>query len=165
MRHAISAGACLMTALLAMGVSGSERGSGDSFVRLTAEQLKWVDVGDGVELATLYGDPAKAGEVYVIRARFPPYTFDRPHHHPEDRHVTVLKGTWYTGTGDTVDVGKAVPLRPGSYMFHPARAVHWDGAQDEEVIVQITGIGPAPTILEKPGEKMFFSVKPQGPAP
>jgi hypothetical protein len=49
----------------------------------------------------------------------------------------VIKGTWYTGTGETFDVDKAVPLTAGSYMFHPAKAVHWDGAKDEEVIVQM----------------------------
>jgi len=37
--------------------------------------------------------------------------------------VTVIKGTWYAGTGDTFDVNKAVPLRAGSYMYHPAKAV------------------------------------------
>jgi quercetin dioxygenase-like cupin family protein len=159
MRNKILAGVCCLgVALAAGGVSGSEP-TGNQFVRLTAEQLSWRPVGDGVMVATLYGDPTKAGSLYVIRARFPPYTFDHPHYHPEDRHVTVLEGTWYTGTGDTVDLDKAVPLKAGSYMFHPAKALHWDGAKDDEVIVQITGIGPAPTILNKPEEGIFFSIK------
>ena len=150
---------CLVVAMIDVSASGSAQTTENQFVRLTPGQLKWVPVGDGVEVATLYGDPTKAGGHYVIRAKFPPNTFDYPHYHPEDRHVTVLKGTWYTGTGVIVDVGKAVPLEPGSYMFHPAKAVHWDGAKDEEVIVQITGIGPAPTILATPGDKVFFSIK------
>jgi quercetin dioxygenase-like cupin family protein len=160
MRHANVVGTfCLLAALIVCGGSGSAQTTENKFVRLTREQLKWVPLADGVEVATLYGDPSKAGALYVIQVKFPPNTFDYPHYHPEDRHVTVLKGTWYTGTGDTLDVGKAVPLKPGSYMFHPARAVHWDGAKDEEVIVEITGIGPAPTILAKPGDKVFFSIK------
>jgi hypothetical protein len=32
-------------------------------------------------------------------------------------------------------------------------------AKDEEVIVEIAGIGPGPTILAKPGERVFFSTK------
>ncbi len=40
-----------------------------------------------------------------------------------------------------------IPLQAGSYMMHPARAVHCDGSKDGEVIVEIKGIGPAPTIL------------------
>jgi hypothetical protein len=39
---------------------------------------------------------------------------DSPHWHPHDRYVTVLQGTWYTGTGDTFDAARAVPLKPGS---------------------------------------------------
>jgi hypothetical protein len=58
----------------------------------------------------------------------------------------VISGTWWTGTDDSFDRDKAVPLRPGSYMMHPAGAVHYDGSNDEEVIVEIKGIGPAPTI-------------------
>jgi quercetin dioxygenase-like cupin family protein len=96
---------------------------------------------------------------YVIQVKFPPYTFDYPHYHPEDRHITVVKGTWYAGTGEALDVDKATALKPGSYMFHPGKAVHWDGAKDEEVIVEIAGVGPGPTILAKPGEKVFFSIK------
>jgi hypothetical protein len=30
-------------------------------------------------------------------------------------------------------------------MFHPADGVHWDGAGDEEVVVQIVGEGPVET--------------------
>jgi hypothetical protein len=61
--------------------------------------------------------------------------------------VTVLEGTWYTGTGNTFDVAKAVPLKAGSVMLHPAKAVHWDGSTGSEtVIVQIIGDGPADTV-------------------
>jgi hypothetical protein len=31
-------------------------------------------------------------------------------------------------------------------MMHPAGAVHYDGARDEEVIVEIKGIGPVTTV-------------------
>ena len=38
---------------------------------------------------------------------------------------------------------KAQVLTAGSYMFHPAGGVHWDGSNsDETVIVQIIGEGP-----------------------
>jgi hypothetical protein len=53
-------------------------------------------------------------------------------------------------------------LKPGSYMFHPAKAVHWDGAKDEEVIVQITGIGPAPSRQARRQSVLFYQeVKPR----
>jgi hypothetical protein len=31
-------------------------------------------------------------------------------------------------------------------MLHPGGAVHWDGAMEEEVVVEIKGLGPAPSI-------------------
>jgi hypothetical protein len=31
-------------------------------------------------------------------------------------------------------------------MLHPAGLHHWDGAKDQEVIVQIIGIGPVQTV-------------------
>jgi hypothetical protein len=76
----------------------------------------------------------------------------RPHFHPEDRHAVVISGTWYTGEGDTFDPAKTVALKPGSYMKHPAGGHHFDGARDEEVIVQIVGYGPSGTTLISPEE-------------
>ena len=122
------------------------------FVRMRPDDVQWRPVAGspGVEQAVIAGDP-KATGLYVIRVKFPPFVMDRPHSHPNDRYVTVLKGTWYTGTGDVFDPSKAVPLKAGSFMFHPAHAVHWDGSgSNEDVIVQVTGLGPAdPTPVPK----------------
>jgi quercetin dioxygenase-like cupin family protein len=101
--------------------------------------------GEGPDIATIYGDPAQDG-FYIIRARFKPGVMSRPHMHPHDRFVTVIKGTWWAGTGPNFDPNKTTPLKAGSYMMHPAGAPHFDGAKDEEVIVEIKGRGPAPTI-------------------
>jgi quercetin dioxygenase-like cupin family protein len=126
------------------------------FVRLTPEQADWKDVpnGHGVQMAVVSGDPSKPG-LYVIRVKFPPGIMSAPHFHPEDRHAVVLKGTWYTGTDDSWDPERTVALKPGSYMKHPARAVHYDGAKDEEVIVQIAGYGPSGTTELFPSEGRF----------
>ncbi len=70
----------------------------------------------------------------------------KPHYHPTDRYVTVISGTWWAGTSADGDKSKTVPLTAGSYMIHPAGAVHFDGAKDVEAIVEIKGIGPAPSI-------------------
>jgi hypothetical protein len=47
-----------------------------------------------------------------------------PHSHTADRHVTLLEGVWYAGTGPDFDPASAVPLVTGSYMFHPAGGIH-----------------------------------------
>jgi quercetin dioxygenase-like cupin family protein len=98
----------------------------------------------GPQQALLFGDPSKPG-VYVIRVRFPPGFHSNPHFHSQDRHATVIKGTWWNGTGEELDFNKAKPIKTGSYVLHPAGGVHWDGAGDEETIIQIVGIGPVET--------------------
>jgi len=101
--------------------------------------------GSGPDLAVIAGDPEKEG-FYIIRARFAPGVMSKPHSHPGDRHVTVLSGTWWAGKGSTGDPNSTTPLGPGSYMLHPAGEVHFDGAKDVEAIVEIKGMGPAPSI-------------------
>jgi quercetin dioxygenase-like cupin family protein len=147
---------CLIASGVLVGGSTSLAVDNPAFVRITPADVHWQDVpgAHGVQMATLLGDASKPG-IYVIRAKFPPHVMSAPHWHPHERYVTVLEGTWYTGTGDTFDVARAVPLRPGSFMFHPAKATHWDGAAgDEPVIVQIMGEGPGTTT----------PVDPKGPA-
>jgi quercetin dioxygenase-like cupin family protein len=101
--------------------------------------------GSGPDLAVIAGDPTKEG-FYIIRARFAPGVMSMPHSHPGDRHVTVISGTWWAGKGSTFDPNSTTPLGPGSYMLHPAGEVHFDGAKDVEAIVEIKGMGPAPSI-------------------
>ncbi|HXY95668.1 MAG TPA: cupin domain-containing protein [Steroidobacteraceae bacterium] len=132
------------------------------FVRLAPEDIHWQDVPDGrgAQIATIAGNPNSQG-LYVQRVRFPPHVMDRPHWHPGDRYVTVIKGTWYTGTGTTFDPARSVPLKPGSYMFHPARALHWDGSNsDEEVIVQVVGLGPVETTPADPSKPFWVKLEP-----
>ena len=99
----------------------------------------------GAANAVLSGDPKIPGQVYVVRNRFSPGTFSPPHFHPETRYILVLKGTWWVGSGPIWDKSKTTPVPAGSFVVHHANQIHWDGAKDEEVIVQIMGIGPGTT--------------------
>jgi hypothetical protein len=148
-RSILIAAAALTALLLPVGRPGAE--TGDGIIHVTPEQVVWTDRPgfEGVKFATIVGDPSKPG-LYIIRAKFSPGRMTRPHWHPEDRHVVVLSGTWYMGEGDTFDPAKTIPLKPGSYAMHPAKAHHYDGAKDEEVIVQIFGYGPSGTTLVHP---------------
>ena len=121
------------------------------FERVFRDQVKWQDEpgGLGVQRAVISGDPSKPG-IYVVRVKFPPGVMSTPHFHGEDRYAVVLKGTWYTGTSADWDPDKTVGLPPGSFMKHPAKAVHFDGAKDEEVILQLIGEGPSSTTLLHP---------------
>ena len=150
---------CMVTGIVTVAVTGVAKDSPD-FVRITPADIQWHDLpdGHGVKQAVLLGDPAKPG-IYVIRVRFSPYLMDVPHWHPNARYVTVLEGTWYTGTGDTFDLSRAVPLKPGSVMMHPAKATHWDGSGGAEaVVVQIIGEGPGTTTQVDPGKAFWVEV-------
>jgi len=115
------------------------------FIRIAPEDVRFKSpLGIGPEQAVLFGDPSKPG-LYVIRVRFPPGAHSNPHFHSQDRRATVIKGVWWNGVGEELDFNKAVPMKAGSYVLHPARGVHWDGAGDEEVVVQIIGEGPVET--------------------
>jgi quercetin dioxygenase-like cupin family protein len=121
------------------------------FERVLPDQVAWKDVpnGLGVQMAVISGDPSKPG-LYVVRVKFPPGISSSPHFHGEDRYAVVLKGTWYTGTDADWDPAKTIAIPTGGFMKHPAKAVHFDGAHDEEVIVQLIGMGPSSTTLLSP---------------
>jgi quercetin dioxygenase-like cupin family protein len=132
------------------------------FLRIEPSEMRFKSpFGSGPETTVLFGDPTKPG-LYVVRNRFPPGGHSAPHFHSQDRHATVIKGTWWTGTGPDLDFGKAVPLEAGAYMFHPAGGVHWDGAGEEETIVQIIGEGPVETVqVGAPGAPQGYWPKPR----
>ena len=108
------------------------------------DQLKWRDPtgAAGVNQAVLFGDPEKPG-LYIVMNRFKPGNFSRPHFHPNDRHITVIKGTWWVATGNKYDPSLTVPMPTGSHVTHFGKKVHWDGAKDEEAWLIIVGEGPA----------------------
>ena len=94
------------------------------------------------ESAILYGDPTKPGP-YVARIKWLPGNMSRPHFHPNDRFFAVISGTWWMGTGDKFDPASTVPVPAGSYVIHYANKIHYDGAKDEECVIQVWGMGPA----------------------
>jgi quercetin dioxygenase-like cupin family protein len=110
---------------------------------ISPEQYKWRDPtgAAGVNQVVLHGDPNATG-LYVVLNRFKPGNFSKPHFHPNDRFITVVKGTWWVATGNRWDKENMEPMRAGSFVTHFAKQVHWDGAKDEEAWVLIVGVGP-----------------------
>jgi hypothetical protein len=145
---------CLLVAAMSLTFAQSP------VVRVTPEQLKWVPdpEGFGFAQAVVEGDPAKPG-IYIVQVRFPPNVMSRPHFHDETRYATVIKGTWYTGEGDTFSPEKTVPLKAGSFMRHPAKTRHYDGAKGEEVILQLMGMGPSKTTKVDTTKGLFAQIK------
>ena len=113
-------------------------------------EIKWIRNAAGTnEQAILYGHPAKPGP-YVVRLKWLPGNMSRPHYHENDRFFVVLSGTWWMGTGEKFDPNNTVPAPAGSYVIHRAKGIHYDGAKDEETVIQVWGMGPATSI---PAEK------------
>ena len=129
-------------------------------VRIQLDKVKWTPTEGntlGVETAVLEGDPNKPG-YYLTVNHFPPGVMSRPHFHPDERHCIVIKGTWYTNTGDVFTTKGAVPLKQGDYMRHPKGVHHFDGALDDDVYVAIAGTGPG-GITTVDGGPIFARIK------
>jgi len=117
------------------------------FVDVQAEDVPYEPHPEVPELgySVLSGDPAEAG-VYVVRLKIPPGLTFPPHHHDEDRHITVISGVWAFGIGYSGSCDDTVSLTAGAYVMHPKGGVHFDGACGEEPVeVQIIGRGPVKT--------------------
>ena len=130
-----------------LGYAGQLNPKAVEFVK--PENIKWVRNAAGTqEQAVLFGDPAKPGP-YVVRLRWLPGNMSMPHSHPNDRFIVVLEGTWWLGSGDKYDPDSTVPVGPGTYVYHRANEMHYDGAKKEPAVIQIWGMGPA----NNPGRK------------
>jgi quercetin dioxygenase-like cupin family protein len=134
----------------------------DGFIRIAPDQVTFKGT-PAFSQAVLYGDPTKPG-IYVVRVKFGPGVHTNPHTHSQDRFVTVIKGLWCMGVGDKVDEQALIPMKVGSFAVHPARAPHYDGACDEETIVQIMGMGPVDTVpLDSKAERTSLWKTPKAP--
>src|SRR5262249_50947220 len=106
------------------------------------DQIQWKEALPGAKMAVLQGDPDKPG-LYIVLIKWSPHSMSRPHFHPHDRFITVLSGTWWVGTGSKFDPESTVPMPAGSFVTHFGKQVHYDGAKDQEAMIEIVGEGPA----------------------
>jgi len=106
------------------------------------DQIPWKRNAAGTnETAVLAGDPEKPG-LYVELLKWLPGNMSRPHWHPNDRYIMVLKGTWWVSTSLTFNPNETVAIPEGSYVTHFGKEIHYDGAKDGEVVLLIAGEGP-----------------------
>src|SRR5262245_52329688 len=68
--------------------------------------LKWTPIMKGCDLAPVSGDPGGEGTPFVVRIKCADGAKVPAHWHPTDENVTVLKGTFLVGMGETFDEGK-----------------------------------------------------------
>ena len=99
----------------------------DTLTRVTPDALTWKEnpaFPKGVQIATLVGDPTKAGDVVVLRIKFPPNFQMPPHTHPYSEVVAIISGNIGTSHGEKFEK-KGELLKPGSLWVYPARHAHY----------------------------------------
>jgi redox-sensitive bicupin YhaK (pirin superfamily) len=125
------------------GLGAQQQELNPAAISITAvEDVEWVG-DERAERAILYGDESQPGPYGFFIKWKAGGNFSQPHSHPTDRHIIVVSGTWWVGTGTTFDTDSTVPLGPGAFVVHHAGEVHYDGAKDEDAVMLIQGIGPA----------------------
>lgn len=142
-----------LTALLVLGTALSggalAQGKKPDPAHITFQlpkDIKWtVDPAFGEDVALLVGDPSKPGP-YVMLIRWKPHQMSTPHFHNTARNVYVVSGTWWVSDTSHYDPSTTYPIPAGSFVIDQPGQVHWDGAKEEPVILQLTGIGPANTV-------------------
>ena len=105
------------------------------------DQIQWKTNPNGAQVAVLAGEPSKPG-LYVELVRWRAHLMSHPHFHPNDRYITVISGTWWVGTGKKYDPDSTVAMPAGSFVTHFGKHVHYDGAKDEDTVLEIVGEGP-----------------------
>lgn len=119
-------------------------------ILLSPQTIVWSDVKNmpaGAKMTVLSGDPSKK-KPFVIRIKLPANYTVPLHSHPITEFETVISGTYYLGTGKTMDLTKGIELPAGSFTSIPAHLKHY-GWTKEETIVQISGVGPIGMIYSK----------------
>lgn len=145
--------ALFLAAVSAFSLNLSARSEGFVPVRLTPDEIQLTADASrpgSMSLSTLAGDMAKPG-LYAVRIRMPSQLQVQPHVHPEDRMVVVLTGTLHVGFGERFDPERMRAMTPGSFFVEPARTPHFAWVRGEDVIVQVSGIGPSGTVYLNPG--------------
>ena len=137
--------ACVLTPFIVPPAS-AQAPTPDEHGFIVAESEAMVPI-EGSRSVRLLGATGEPG-MYVMRITFAAGSGTKPHFHDQARYITVIEGTWWVALGpeaSTYDPDKMRPLKPGSFVYEPPNGVHYDEARDEDVTVQITGIGPVKT--------------------
>jgi quercetin dioxygenase-like cupin family protein len=111
-------------------------------VLVQPDALTWNTGGAGIRTAAVLGDPSQPG-VYVTRLRFAKGTRIMPHLHPDQRVAVVLSGSMLFGYGNTFDETALTQMTAGSTWTEPPKTAHFAWAKDEDVVIQVVGLGPS----------------------
>jgi hypothetical protein len=137
--------ACLSMLLATAGLAQTE-----GLRALQPDEIQWSQRRQSPDVfyAAIYGDPAKTGP-YAFRVRAQAGHSLPPHTHPDERTVTVLSGTYWSGVGETFDESRLIAFPAGSFYVIPAGVPHFSAVLSGEVVFQEGGVGPSSHDLVK----------------
>jgi anti-sigma factor ChrR (cupin superfamily) len=144
----------LVLALLAFTVASysQEKKEGNSGHKIVhSGDLKWVGIMKGCELAPVSGDFNADGAPFVLRIRCMDGIKVPAHWHPMDENLTVMKGTFLIGDGETFDESKLQTMNVGNFISMPKEMRHFALCKGE-TIVQVHGTGPFKVNWVNPSE-------------
>ncbi len=113
--------------------------------------LKWTPIMKGCDLAPVSGDSNAEGAPFVLRIRCADGIRVPAHWHPTDEHLTVLKGTFLVGMGESFDEAKLQAMNVGNFLTMPKEMRHF-GLCKGETILQVHGAGPFKVNWVNPSE-------------
>lgn len=108
---------------------------------MTVDTIPWEKTNpDGTRSATLVGR-REPGETFTYAFFVPAGVWDQPHSHIAAAHLVVAQGELRLGYGAQFDPDAAAGFPAGSFLYVPAGAVHFDGAEQDTVLIG-TAVGP-----------------------
>jgi anti-sigma factor ChrR (cupin superfamily) len=151
-RVAIVLAVAAALAAMVAGVNSQEKKEGDAAHKIVHYgDLKWTPIIKGCDLASVSGNSDVEGAPFVVRLRCVDGAKIPAHWHPTDENVTVLKGTFLVGMGETFDETKLQTMNVGNFAMMPKEMRHF-GMTKGETIVQIHAAGPFKVNWVNPAE-------------
>jgi hypothetical protein len=145
----------LATILVIVGAarmySQDKKDAGDAHKIVHFGDLKWTPIIKGCDVASVDGDMNADGTPFVLRLRCADGSKIPAHWHPTDENVTVLKGTFLVGMGETFDEAKMQTMNVGNFVSMPKEMRHYAMSKGE-TIVQVHGAGPFKVNWVNPSE-------------
>lgn len=122
--------------LIALAAAAAAAAAPTGAVVITPDTIPWGPAApDGSRFAVLDGTREVAGQAFSYAFALPPGLWDKPHSHSTTARIFVLKGTLKLGWGAKLDKHHARAFPAGSFVVVPAGAVHFDGADEETIIL------------------------------
>lgn len=121
--------------MVAIGAGSQEKKeSGEAHKIVHFGDLKWTPIIKGCEIAVVDGNPDAEGQPFVVRFHCVDGAKTPPHWHPTDENLTVLKGAFLVGMGETFDESKLQTMNTGNFLVLPKEMRHFAMAKGDMIL-------------------------------